>query len=367
MSDWKDCKNILCIRPDNMGDLVMSIPAIRALKEMNGARITLLTSSMAKGIVPMIQGINDVIVYDLPWVKAEEAVDQDALTSVVAEIRSRAFDAAVVFTVYSQNPLPTVMLAWMAGIPKRLAYCRENPYGLLTDWVPDPEPYSEIRHQVRRDLELVHQVGAESSDLSISLAIDESRWEGLEEKLSRIGIQTENPWIILHPGVSEEKRRYPEHLWCELGKELGEKYQLLITGAASEKCLADSMAACIGDNAFSLAGHLDLAEFVLLISRSRLVISVNTGTVHLAAATQTPVVVLYALTNPQHYPWNIHGRVLTFEVPEHLKSRNEVIRYVDKTYFHTPPAPVLPEEIISAVQSVLKGDAVLIPELPVLS
>jgi hypothetical protein len=68
----------------------------------------------------------------------------------VRQISEKKFDAAVIFTVYSQNPLPTVMLAYLAGIPKRLAYCRENPYQLLTDWVPDQEPYTLIKHQVRQ-------------------------------------------------------------------------------------------------------------------------------------------------------------------------------------------------------------------------
>jgi hypothetical protein len=62
------------------------------------------------------------------------------------------------------------MLAYLAGIPKRLAYCRENPYQLLTDWVPDQEPYTFIKHQVRRDLDLVAAVGAVTSNDQLQLA-----------------------------------------------------------------------------------------------------------------------------------------------------------------------------------------------------
>lgn len=58
MKEWANCKNILCIRPDNMGDLIMSAPAIRALKESFGCTITLLTSSMAAGIVPFLSLIH---------------------------------------------------------------------------------------------------------------------------------------------------------------------------------------------------------------------------------------------------------------------------------------------------------------------
>src|SRR6478609_4095182 len=109
---WQNCKNILCIRPDNMGDLIMSTPAIRALKETFGAKITVLTSSMAKGIVSHITAIDDAIIYDLPWVKSAGAQDAASINDVVSLIREKHFDAAVIFTVYSQNPLPTAMLAY---------------------------------------------------------------------------------------------------------------------------------------------------------------------------------------------------------------------------------------------------------------
>ncbi len=60
-----------------------------------------------------------------------------------------SFDAAVIFTVYSQNPLPAAFLCYLAGIPLRLAHCRENPYQFLTDWVKDTEPEQNVRHEVR--------------------------------------------------------------------------------------------------------------------------------------------------------------------------------------------------------------------------
>src|SRR4051794_37673766 len=132
---WQHCKNILIIRADNMGDLIMSSPAIRALKETFQARITVLTSSMAAGIVPCLVDIDEAMVFDLPWVKASETADSTGVAALVDQLKHRNFDAAIIFTVFSQNPLPAAMIAYMADIPLRLAYCRENPYGLLTDWI----------------------------------------------------------------------------------------------------------------------------------------------------------------------------------------------------------------------------------------
>lgn len=138
---WEDPKNILCIRLDNMGDLLMSSAAIQALKETFKCRITVLTSSMAGGIAKHMPCIDEVIVADVPWVKSESHERAAGYTQLVERIRRMNFDAAVVFTVFSQNPLPAVLLAYLAGIKYRLAYCRENPYDLLSHWVPDREPY----------------------------------------------------------------------------------------------------------------------------------------------------------------------------------------------------------------------------------
>ncbi|WP_407431272.1 glycosyltransferase family 9 protein, partial [Arcticibacter sp.] len=308
--------NILCIRPDNLGDLLMSSPAIRALKETFQAKITVLTSSMAAGAAPLIAEIDEVMVCDFPWVKTSTPDDQGFL-NLIPLVRERNFDLAVVFTVYSQNPLPAVMLAYLSGIPSRLAYCRENPYELLTHWVPDREPYTYIKHQVRRDLDLVAKLGASSCNEALRIREDQSAQEQALSKLLQAGVNIQQPWLIFHAGVSEQKRAYPNHLWIETAKTVinSMNYQILYTGSAKEKPLTDQLATETGKNSFSLGGWFVLNEFAELIRKSPLVISVNTGTVHLAAATNTPVVVLYALTNPQHAPWKALGQILPFSPP----------------------------------------------------
>src|SRR5690349_15518102 len=113
--DWSSCKNILVIRADNLGDLIMSSPAISALKESFGAKITVLTSQMATGIAKYIDQIDEVITYDLPWVKLNNTIASDSFFDVVQQIKEKQFDAAVIFTVFSQNPLPAAMLAYLAN------------------------------------------------------------------------------------------------------------------------------------------------------------------------------------------------------------------------------------------------------------
>ena len=353
---WQGCKNILCVRPDNMGDLIMSGPAIRALKESFNAKITVLTSSMSAGIINHMPEIDEAIIFDLPWVKTAEAPDPGVFNSVIEEIKTRKFDAAVVFTVYSQNPLPTAMLAYLAGIPLILTNCREKPYQLITDWVPDKEPYQFIKHQVRRDLDLVVNVGAHTLNEDLQLTVNQQLWTAVSQQLGSVGFDVSKPWIILHAGVSEKKREYHVECWVEAAKQLIAEHglQVLLTGSASEKHLTDELQSLIGEGSTSAGGMFKLPEFVCLMEQAPLLLSVNTGTIHIAAAVGTPTVVLYAQTNPQHTPWNVPHIVLEFPVPPAMRSRNEVIAYVNNTvYEHTANIPGA-HDVVKAVVDLLR-------------
>ncbi len=367
MNDWSSCRNILCIRADNMGDLLMSSPAIRALKETYKCRITLLTSSMAAPMAKHLPDIDEILIYNFPWVKNNSTYESAGFFKAVEELKSCNFDAAVIFTVYSQSPLPAAMLAYLANIPKRLAYCRENPYGLLTDWVPDKEPYALIRHQVRRDMELVAIAGAVTINEKITLQLPAIEWHVLQTILKQAGVDPDKPWLILHAGVSEKKREYPVEDWINAGRKLVKDlgYQVLITGTASEKIITDTLKEQIGHGAFSLGGAFTLEAFIVLIHHAPLVISVNTGTIHIAAAVSTPVIVLYALTNPQHLPWKVCGRALFFDVPPDMQSKNEIIRYVNEYLIEAPASMASPDVIVSAAAEVLQenGNGAEIPEM----
>ncbi|CAG5067817.1 ADP-heptose--LPS heptosyltransferase 2 [Dyadobacter sp. CECT 9623] len=346
--------NILCIRADNMGDVIMASPAFRALKETFGSRITLLTSRAGSLVSPNIPCINETIVADLPWVRSD-GCDGGALVQLAGDIKSRGFDAAVIFTVYSQSSLPAAMLAFLADIPVRVAYARENPYQLLTHWLPDPEPFQHIVHQVERDLAVAARLGAGTADDRLLLQISPEEQQSCIQKMAAVQVDTTQPFLVFHPGVSEAKREYPVAGWIEAGRQLTERYPMpiLVSGSGAERQLAETVAAGIGARAVSVAGMLSLAEFAALIDQARCVVSVNTATIHIAAAMQTPVVVLYAQTNPQHTPWKSPHRILPYSVPRHLESSNIIIRHVsDQIYATHIPYP-RPEEILAAVEGLL--------------
>ncbi len=148
--DWDRAENVLAVRLDALGDVLMTTPALRALKESRpGRRLTLLTSPAGAAVAAMVPEIDEVIAYDAPWMKAS-APRRDAGPdlAMIERLRRGRFDAAMIFTVYSQNPLPAALLCLLAGVPRRAAHCRENPYQLLTQWVPETEPQQGVRHEV---------------------------------------------------------------------------------------------------------------------------------------------------------------------------------------------------------------------------
>ena len=309
----------------------------------------------------MIPEIDELITFDVPWVGAPgsavaEESDPALVFRMAGQLRNHQFDAAIIFTVQSQNPLPTAMLCYMAGIPRVLSYCRENPYRLISDWVPDPEVLVATRHEVVRQLDLVATVGAHTADRHLSLSVPPESREQARQALRTACVDLLQPWIILHPGVSEEKRRYPAEAFAEAVRPLirEQALQVVLTGSSSERAYAESIRQQIESGhapkrVFNLAGAFDLPTFAGLIAEAPVLLANNTGPVHIAAAVGTPVVVLYAKTNPQHTPWQVPSRVLYFEVPTHLRSRNVLLQQFPEPVGSTAS----PEAIVRAVEELL--------------
>ncbi len=316
---WSNAENVLCVRLDYLGDVLMTTAALRAVKNSHpGRRITLLTSPSGAEIARLIPEIDGVMVYEAPWLKATAPRTSSAPElEMVERLRERKFDAVIIFTVYSQNPLPSAFLCYLAGIPLRLAHCHENPYQLLTDWVKDEEPDKYVRHEVRRQLDLVANVGYRTEDERLSLRVPEPAAQKVDQFLQEIGIDPKRPWLVIHPGATAPSRRYQPEGFAAAAQTLARErgFQIVFTGSGGEQELVEGIRAAMEVTSFSLVDRLSLAEVAALLARAPLLVSNNTGPVHIAAAVGTPVVDLYALTNPQHTPWCVPNRVLFQDVP----------------------------------------------------
>ncbi|GIZ53763.1 lipopolysaccharide heptosyltransferase II [Noviherbaspirillum aridicola] len=315
-SSWQRAERILCIRLDYLGDVLMTTPAIRALRDtLPGRHITLLTSGSGAAVARYIPQIDDTIVYPAPWLKSSAAHDRGEDFAMIERLAAGRYDAAVIFTVYSQNPMPAAMMCYLAGIPLRLAHCRENPYQMLTDWVRETEPESGVRHEVQRQLDLVAAVGARPLDTRLSLQVEDADRRAVRERLGAMGIAPGSRWIAIHPGATAASRRYPPELFRQVAAALlaQQDCQLVFTGGGDEAPLVEQIRSGL-PRTHSLAGMLQLGELAALLAEAPLLISNNTGPAHMAAALGTPLVDLYALTNPQHTPWQVRSKVLYQEV-----------------------------------------------------
>ncbi|MBD2257223.1 glycosyltransferase family 9 protein [Pseudanabaena sp. FACHB-2040] len=349
-ADWTTANRILCIRLDSLGDVLMTTPALGAIKETNPqAHLTLMTSEAGSAIAPLLPIIDETLVYDAPWLKATAPRTNSQPEYAQFEALRQQFDAAIIFTVYSQNPLPSAFMTYMADIPLRLAHCRENPYQLLTHTVKEPEPEQFIRHEVQRQLDLVASVGFHTATPRMSLDIPLKAQKRVALLLSELGLSSSSPWVVVHAGASAPSRRYSPEQFAQVADALQTKgIPIVFTGTKTERPLIDQIRSQMGTSSLSLVGMLDLAGLAALLQTAPLLLSNNTGPVHLAAAVGTPVVDLYALTNLQHTPWGVPNRVLYHEVPCRLCYKS-----ICPEGHHDCLRRVEPEQVVAAVVELL--------------
>ena len=317
---WSSARSILAVRLDGIGDLLMTTPALRALKEAHPARsITLLASPAGAALARELPFVDDVVAFVAPWMKCAEtgASTPEATRALAAQLRERGFDAAVVFTVCTQSALPAAMLVYEAGIPLRAAYARENPYALLTDWRPESDvalAYG-MRHEVLRQIDLVQSLGVDVRDRRLQFPVRADARRAMREKAYASGLDARRRWLVVHPGASASSRRYPEAKLTAAVRMLAAKgrWQIAIAGDEGDRRAAEAIAASVR-GVVPVAGCLDLAEFGALLEAADALVCNNSSPAHLAAAVGTPVVDLYALTNPQHTPWGVAHRVLSHDV-----------------------------------------------------
>jgi lipopolysaccharide heptosyltransferase II len=364
MSRWLQARRILAVRLDNLGDVLMTTPALAAIRHcLPQAHIALLGSPSSPALAPHLPMVDEIIPAAVSWMKAPGEQDAEggrlgaAEFALVEQLASRDFDAAVVFTVCTQSALPAALLCRMAGIPLRLAHTRENPYGLLSDWVPDKDVVADgMRHEVARQLALVQTVGFVPPDDRLRFVLREVDGETARRQLHLAGLSPGSPYIVVHPGATASSRRYPPESFgiaaTRIANETG--CTAVFTGADSERDLIDEARAAMSASSISLAGVLGLGELAAVIAGSRLLVANNTGPVHIAAALGTPVVDLYALTNPQHTPWKVASRVLFQDVP----CRN-CLKSVCPMGHHQCLRGVPPEAVAeAAVELLLEGTTV---------
>jgi ADP-heptose:LPS heptosyltransferase len=211
---WQAVRRLLAVRLDSLGDVLMTTPALAALREsLPQARLTLLASRSGAEAGAHLPMVDEVIACRVPWmpggggtqpVRAELG---HAECELVDRLVDGGYDAAVVFTVCTESALPAALLLRLAGVPLRLACSREHPHGLLTDWSPevDTTVATGMRHEVRRQLDLVGTIGCTTADTRVRFALRPADVVRVGARLTAAGIRPgEEPYAVLHPGATAE-------------------------------------------------------------------------------------------------------------------------------------------------------------------
>ncbi|CCF84340.1 glycosyltransferase family 9 protein [Nitrolancea hollandica] len=320
---WSASRRILAVRLDNLGDVLVTTPAIHAVKAaLPGVELTLLASPVGAQTGRLNPDIDSVIVYQAPWMDPWQRLPQDCDREqrMIATLHDRRFDGAIIFTSFRQSPLPAAYLCYLAGIPLRLAASIDGPGSLLTTRHKHPD---RMMHEVERGLDLIGAIGFPAAELDLVLRVPDGDRDRIRELLHARGIDRDRPMVVIHPGCSMPARTYPWERYAEVGDLLVERLgaTVVLSGTGDERALVDQVYARLRPGSrretHRLAGTLPFATFCALIETADLLITNNTGPMHIAAALKTPVVTLFALTNPpeQWGPWRVPHRQLYHEVP----------------------------------------------------
>jgi ADP-heptose:LPS heptosyltransferase len=343
---WLAARNILAVRLDNIGDAVMLGPALRAVKEtVPAARLTLLATPGGTSAVPLLPWIDDVITWRPIWQDlGGMAFDPAREWELIDMLRERQFDAALVFTSFSQTPHVPGYVCYLAGIPLRAGESKEfGGVTLSTELKGAPDAL----HQVERNLRLVESLGFVARDRRLVVNIGDAR-AAVDPLLDGVGLDPHAPFVLLHPGASAQARRYPPERWGEVAEVLGERgWPVLVTGVEREQALLETLAAhAPGVPVFM--GKTTLSEYAALVERAVLVLCGNTLPMHMADAVGTPVVVLFSGTDleAQWQPRTVPHTLLRRPTPCHPC-------YLFQCPIGLPCLDIPPEEVVAAAEALL--------------
>jgi ADP-heptose:LPS heptosyltransferase len=290
----------LVARLDNVGDVLLAGPAVRAVAAA-GDPVVFLAGPRGAAAAELLPGVGEVLVLDAPWVSFDAPeLDPQAMLSAVERIAARKIDEAIILTSYHQSPLPLALLLRWAGVGRIAATSVDYP-GRLLDI---RHPYLEDLHEVEQSLSLCAAAGyclPSHDDGRLRIDLPTSSVAPVPAAGGRT--------VVVHHGASVPARGLPPHVVHELVGDLTARGDhVVLTGSSGERPLAERVArASDPDRVTVAAGTTDLAELAALVAAADVAVCGNTGVAHVAAAVGTPVVQAWAPVVPAHRwsPWRV--------------------------------------------------------------
>ena len=284
--------NILLLQLKRIGDLILTLPAIATLREnFPDAQITLAISSECADLLPAIPNVNRILL-------ARRNLCDLALFLRLARER---FDYCIDFTRNDRSAL----LAFLSGAQKRIVYRRRDRFQerrarVYSDFV---KVRKLAMHTIDYNLALVGPLGVRNVSRALRLELPQEARE--KANALRRDSKIKEPYVIFHPGSARAEKFWEPQRWADVIEHArsGSQISVLLTGGASwaEQKHLREVKGRLRQPVVDLSGKTDLLTLAALIEQARLLVTVDSAPMHLAAATQTPQVILFGPTNPFHW------------------------------------------------------------------
>lgn len=326
MSPPVPLRQILFIRTDRLGETLLTLPAVAALRAMvPQAAVTLLVHPALAPLLAGSPGAERILTFDgashpLWWVRA---------LRLARQLRPLRFDLAIV-----SNPMKELHLALrLAGVPHRAGYDRKWGW-CLTRRVPDRKALGE-RHEVEYNLELVKAaIGA-----PLPPSVPQWPWPSFEREQG--ATLPSAPFIAVHPWTSNPLKQWPLTRYQAVIRVIAQQRPVVILGGAETRPRVAQVLPTDQPRVANLVGRLTLRQLAATLQRAAALLSNDSGPVHLAAALGTPTVVLFgtpdAATGPRRWgPWGGSHTVIWKASMEAI-GIDEVIAAVEQTLARCAP------------------------------
>lgn len=289
--------DVLVLRLDRLGDLVMSLPALQDLREaLPAARIRLAVGRWNDEIARSAP-VDEVLSWSAPWAgRASEGSE----TFAALAGKARALAAAPPdLAIDLQGDVRASLLMWLTRARRRVGYANTGGRYLLTDVVPLDETVSWVeqnRSAVARALG--RAPGAARPD---PIGADDRAFA--RRLLETLALEGRRPLVGVHPSGGRAIKQWPVQRWSELSARLQREFgaTVLVTGSAADAPLAAALVRGLPDRAIDLTGKLGVRETLAVLERLDLFLSPDTGPMHMACAVGTPSLSVFGPSDPARY------------------------------------------------------------------
>lgn len=349
-SSWAATRNLLLVRPDNIGDVVLLSAAMRTLREnLPETRLTLLASPAGAQARPLLPWLDDMIVWRVLWQDLGQlSMDPAREMELVERLGAYGFDGAIIFTSFSQSPHGAAYACYLAGVPLRLGESKEFGGGLLSTEVRN---LPDDLYQGERGLQLLEAVGFEVSDRRPRVEIPEDARQKARWLLSRLGIGHRHPYLVVQPGASCQARRYPLDRFAAVARLLWRRtgWPVVLTGSAKEAQDLETIASG-SSGVVSLAGQTQVEELAGVVEGAELVLCNDSLPMHLATALDVPSLVTFSGTD-------LESQWRSPYTPTRLLRRETACSpcYRMECPFHLECLEISPREVVDVAEGMLRS------------